>query len=93
MRLPSFDYTAFKIAFRDAAVRRAIDPQTGATSYQAALIAADARKARLIDRAWWQSPCLWVNSDPRDSTESCAIANVVSQAARATLAKMTVQQE
>lgn len=61
MRKTTFDYAALKAGFQEACQRRGVNPETGATSYQVALIKADLAKARAWRRcsSWWMHSSLW----------------------------------
>lgn len=70
----SFDAAGFKRAFRAAALRRGIDPAAGSTSYQAANLRADLRKAaqrranrRFRQPIWWSEPDMWEFCPPYHS--------------------------
>ena len=79
-----YDADQFKRAFRAAAIRRGIDPAAGSTSYQAANLRAEARKAaqrranrRCRQPLWWSDPELWAFSPPYHSvTERAALERV-----------------
>ncbi|PJF24987.1 MAG: hypothetical protein CUN53_15050 [Phototrophicales bacterium] len=80
----SFDAARFKRAFRAAAIRRGIDPAAGSTSFQAANLRADLRKAmqrdanrRFRQPIWWSEPDMWEFCPPYHSpVERAAIERV-----------------
>jgi hypothetical protein len=79
-----FDADQFKQAFHAACVRRGIDPAAGSTSYQAANLRAEERKAaqrranrRHREPVWWSEPNMWLYSPPyRSTVEQAAIERV-----------------
>lgn len=85
-----FNYSDFKRKWKERAAHFGIDPEYGASSYQVALVTAEARKratwARMSYRwdglPWWANPDMWEEDRPRDRTEKAALANMQAAAKR-----------
>ncbi len=74
-----FNYVRFRAEFRAVCVRRGIDPQRGATSYDRVHITAEERKAAQLRAlqarpCWWSDFERWTYAPPyRSSTEATAL--------------------
>ncbi len=67
-----FDYPRYKAQFRSACAARGVDPLRGATTYQAANIRAEQRRARRCGR-WWLNERLWEDAPPYHSPGELAV--------------------
>jgi hypothetical protein len=78
----SFDYQRFKANWRKACAQHGIDPDAGATVYQAANVLAERRKDERRGSSWWQRDHSAWDYAPtyRSYVEQVALFRVFAQA-------------